>query len=75
MAASSPMAVRTMTSAIISNCATVPSAHQLTGVLAILVEELVDFLANLAIGELDIVLGGTVIRHEGEETIVGNIEL
>jgi hypothetical protein len=48
---------------------------QLTGILAILGEHLVDLVTNLVVGELDIVLGGAVIRHEGEETIVGNVNL
>lgn len=47
----------------------------LTGVLAVLAEELVDLVANLAIGDLDIVLGGAIVGHEGEETIVSNVEL
>ena len=48
---------------------------ELTGVLGLLVEELVDLLASLTIGDLDIVLGGAVLRHEGEEAVVGNVEL
>ena len=47
----------------------------LTGVLAVLGEELVDLVANLAVGELDVVLGGAVVGHEGEETVIGNVEL
>lgn len=69
------MAVRTITSTAISKLHHRIASHQLTSVLAILVEELVDLVTNLAIGELDIVLGGTVIRHEGEETVVGNVKL
>jgi len=69
------MAVRTMTSRNVSDRPTVRLVHQLTGVFAILSEELADLVANLAVRELDIVLGGTIVRHEGEETVVGNIEL
>jgi hypothetical protein len=47
----------------------------LTGVLVFLVEELLNLVSNLAVGNLDIVLGGTVLRHEGEETIIGDVEL
>jgi hypothetical protein len=47
----------------------------LTGVLAVLGEHLVDLVANLAIGDLDVVLGGAVVGHEGKEAVVGNVEL
>jgi hypothetical protein len=48
---------------------------QLTGVLAVVSEHLADLVANLAIGNLDVVLGRAVLRHEREETVVSNIEL
>ena len=47
----------------------------LTGVLALLVEKLVKLVTDLAVGNLDVVLGGTIIGHEGEETIVSDVEL
>jgi hypothetical protein len=47
----------------------------LTGVLLLLLEELGDLLANLVVGQRNIVLGVTVVGHEGEETIVGDVEL
>jgi hypothetical protein len=47
----------------------------LTGVLAVLGEELADLVADLAVRELDILLGGAVVGHEGEETVVSNVEL
>jgi hypothetical protein len=75
MAASSPMAVRTMTSGAMSVVSQRWLVCELTGVLALLGEELVDLVANFTIGNLDIVLGGAVVGHEGEETIVSNIEL
>jgi hypothetical protein len=48
---------------------------QLTGVLAILGEHFVDLLADVVVGDLDVVLGGAVIGHEGEETVVSDINL
>ena len=47
----------------------------LTGVLLLSPEQAVDLLADLTIGHLDIILGVTIIVHEGEETIVRDIEL
>ncbi|CAF3632961.1 unnamed protein product [Fusarium graminearum] len=47
----------------------------LTGVLLLFLEELGDLLANLVVGKGNIVLGVTVVGHEGEETIVGDVEL
>ena len=47
----------------------------LTGVLLLLLEELGDLLANLVVGQRNIVLGVTVIGHEGEEAVVGDVEL
>ena len=35
-----------------------------------LVEVVLDLLAELAVGELDVVLGGAVLGHEVEETVV-----
>ena len=76
MAASSPMAVRTMTPAINQLLLKVTrSDGELTGVLALFGEELVDLVSDLAIGDLDIVLGGAVIGHEGKETILRNVDL
>ena len=70
------MAVRTMTPAINQLLLKVTrSDGELTGVLALFGEELVDLVSDLAIGDLDIVLGGAIIRHEGEETVVSDIEL
>ena len=46
-----------------------------TSVLALIGEELGDLVADLAIGELDIILGGAVVGHEGKEPIVSDIEL
>jgi hypothetical protein len=47
----------------------------LTGILLLFAEELGDFFANLALRNLDIVLGSAILRHEGEEAIVGDVKL
>merc|ERR1711977_159538 len=44
------------------------------GILLLGREELLDLLTNFSIGNLDIVLGLTIIGHQGEETIVRDIE-
>lgn len=79
MAASSPMAVWMMTSkdGRLECAFTNPGkiAGLLTDVLLLLTEKLDDTLANLALGELDIVLGVTVILHQGKEVIVGDVKL
>jgi hypothetical protein len=46
-----------------------------TGVLLLVPEELLDLLADLALGDLDVVLHVAVLRHEGEEAIVLDVEL
>jgi hypothetical protein len=47
----------------------------LTSVFAVVSEQFGDLVANIAIWDLDIILGGAIIRHEREETIVGDVEL
>lgn len=47
----------------------------LTAVLALLVEHLVNSVTNFTLGNLDIVLSGTGLVHQGKETIVGDVEL
>jgi hypothetical protein len=71
------MAVRITTSVAWSAiaCKITWRVAKLTGVLVLLDEELVDALANLVVGDLDVVLGGAVVKHEGEETVVSNVEL
>jgi len=44
------------------------------GVLSVLGEHLVDLVTNITVGDLDVVLGGAVVGHEGEETVVSNVE-
>ena len=46
-----------------------------TGILSLFCKELFDLFLDIAPRELDIVLGGTIIRHERKEAIVGNVEL
>ena len=47
----------------------------LTRILLLGLEELGDLLANFALGHLDVVLGVTVVAHEGEVAVVGDVEL
>lgn len=47
----------------------------LTGDLLVDLEQLVDLLANLTIGDFDIVLGVAIVVHEGKETIVRDVDL
>jgi hypothetical protein len=44
------------------------------GVLLFGAEKLLNLFANLAFGHLDIILGGTIVGHEGQETIVSDVE-
>ena len=46
-----------------------------TGVLLLVPEELLDLGSDLAVGVLDVVLHGAVLRHEGEETIILDVKL
>jgi hypothetical protein len=38
-------------------------------------EESLDFLANLTLGNLNIILGLAIIGHQGKKTIIRDIEL
>ena len=75
MAHSSPIEVRTMTSRHISRSFGFPLEETLTSILLILAEELIDFIANLAVRHLDIVFGVASISHQGKEAVLGNVEL
>jgi len=44
------------------------------GVLLVNLEELDDLLSNLTVRHADIILGVAVIVHQGEETIVRDVE-
>jgi hypothetical protein len=48
---------------------------KLTGVFLLGGEKLVNLLTNFAIGNLNIVLGLTIIGHQRKKTIIGDIEL
>jgi hypothetical protein len=71
------MAVRTMTSvesvSLRSRWRCLVSA--LTNVLAFLSEELLDLVTTFAVWDLNIVLGGAIVRHEGKEIIISDIKL
>lgn len=47
----------------------------LTGVLAVLREHLADLVSDFALWNLDIILERTVVGHEGEETVISDIDL
>ena len=49
--------------------------ERLTGILLLNLEELGDTVTNLTLGKLDVVLGDTIVGHQGEEAIVGDINL
>ena len=51
------------------------NAEKLTSILPIVVEQLVDLAANISFRDLDIIFGRAIIGHEGEEAVVGDIEL
>jgi hypothetical protein len=74
MATSSPIAVKTMTSILVSHAFS-EDWLVLTSILLFLTEELVDLFANLTLWNLDIILGSTVLGHEGEKAVVGDVEL
>ena len=48
---------------------------ELTGILLLLSENFVDLVTNFTIWYLDIILGASIIRHQREETVIGDIEL
>jgi hypothetical protein len=81
MAACSPIAVRTITSekkaryeqkVVEGNFLGVA---KLTGILLLGGEELLNLLTNLSIRNFDIILGLSIIGHQGEESVVRDIEL
>lgn len=48
---------------------------KLTDVLLLVTEHALNTGTKVVVGELDVVLGVTVVLHEGEESIVGDVEL
>ena len=62
-----------LTVAISFKC--ISGAQKLTGILLLLLEELVDLGGNLTLGHADILLHVTVRGHELEETVIRDVEL
>jgi hypothetical protein len=82
MQASSPIEVRMMTSAEDQQWSIDASESRLTGIFLFLGEELLDpsLDGNFALvgflgGHLDIVFHGTILSHEGQEAVIGDIKL
>ena len=48
---------------------------ELTGLLLVISEQLLDLVPDFSIGDLDVVLGAAIIGHEGQETVVADVEL
>ena len=48
---------------------------QLTSVLLLFMEELLNLLTNITIRDLDIILSFAIIGHQREETIIRDIKL
>jgi hypothetical protein len=46
-----------------------------TGILLLDGEELVDAFTDLSVWDLDIILGGSIIGHQGQETVISDINL
>lgn len=73
MAACSPIAVRTITSTLISRRSRIDK-NRLTKLLALL-ELAGNLLANLTVGKLYILLLAAVFAEEGKEAVLGDVEL
>ena len=69
------MAVRITTSVRVST-STVNGPNWIhTGLLLVILEELVDLVAHLTVGHSDIVLGVTIVAHQVKVSIVRNVKL
>lgn len=75
MATSSPMEVSTITSSDVSRVSPEVHKFQLTGILFFSAEKLLNFITNLSIGNLDIILGVAVLTHKRKEAIFRHIKL
>ena len=75
MATSSPIAERTITSRLSLVRGNDACVRFLTGILLLGAEELLDFIAGLALREFDVILGSSIVRHEGEKAILTDVEL
>ena len=60
---------------VISDWISHPNGAVLTSVLVLLGEETLDLFAGLAVWNLDVVLGGAVVRHEGEKAVLADVKL
>ena len=69
------MEVRTMTSTACCQQLLQSRPLQLTSVLLLSAEKLLNLVTNFTIRNLDIVLGLSVISHKGEETIIRDVKL
>lgn len=47
----------------------------LTAILAIFGEHSVDLVTNFTLRDLDIILGATIVIHQGKETVISDVEL
>lgn len=47
----------------------------LTSIFLLTTEELLDLVADFTLGDLDIVFGGAIFGHQGEETVFGDVKL
>ena len=52
-----------------------PFNHPLTGIFLFGFEKLLNLVANVTVRDLDIIFGGTVVRHEREEVVISNVKL
>lgn len=81
MAISSPMAVSTITSIgrvsvlFLDGRPPFLLGWLLTGILALVGEQLGDLLTDFTLGDFDVVLGVTGVIHQGEETVVADVQL
>ena len=48
---------------------------RLTGIFLICAEELLDLIANLSVRNLNVILGSAILRHEGKEVVISDIQL
>lgn len=69
------MAAMTMTSTLWSVQSMLDLDNKILTDVLVIVKHLLDLVTNLAIGELDVILGVAAVVHKREEVVVGDIEL
>ena len=74
MATSSPIEVRTITSATLSK-SHMCLGNEHTCILFFLTEKFSDLVTDFALGNLDIVFGVAIIGHQRQEAVISDIEL